>query len=89
MAEKIILSKQWSLSIRDWLKAGASSIVVPMLYEVQKTIDSGILAINWKQVAMIGLGAGIAYIIKQLLGSPKVTTVYKTNEKAEDIAENI
>lgn len=89
MAEKVIISKRWQLSLRDWFKAIASTIIVPMLFEVQKTLDTGSLDINWKQVAMIGLGAGVAYIAKQLIGSPKVTTVYSTNEKAEAVAEDI
>lgn len=89
MANKVIVSKRWSLNLRDWLKTALLTVGVPMLYEVQRALDAGSFNIDWKRVAMIGISAGTLYLIKQLTGAPKVTTVYKTNDKAVDVAKDI
>lgn len=95
MANKIIVSERWKLSVRDWLKTSALTVGTPMLYEIQKVVLTAIndgtfeLNINWKAVLMIGLSAGLTYLVKQLTGSPKVTTVYDTNAKAAEVAEDI
>lgn len=95
MAHKVIVSKQYALNLRDWLKTALLTVGAPMLYEIQKIIQTAIdsgnfeIHINWKQVAMIGISAGVTYLAKQFFGSPKVTTVYKSNDKAECVAENI
>jgi hypothetical protein len=95
MAKNVIVSERWKLSVRDWLKTAALTVGTPMLYEVQKVVLAAIndgtfeLNINWKAVLMIGLSAGVTYALKQLTGSPKVTTVYDTNAKATEVAEDI
>lgn len=95
MAQKIIVSERWKLSVRDWLKTAALTVGTPMLYEVQKVVLKAVndgtfeVKINWIGVLMIGVSAGLTYLIKQLTGSPKVTTVYDTNAKAASVAEDI
>lgn len=95
MAQKVIVSKKYSLNLRDWFKTAVLAIGAPMLYEVQKVIQNALdtgnfdIHINWKQVAMIGVGAGLTYLTKQFFGSPKVTTVYKSNSKAVDVGQEI
>jgi hypothetical protein len=95
MANKVIVSEQFKLNLRDWLKTALLTVGAPMLYEIQKIIQTAIdsgnfeVHINWKQVAMIGISAGLTYLAKQFFGSPKVTTVYQSNTKAKVVANKI
>jgi len=57
-------SKKYALDKMDFAKSFLISIITPVLYEIQKSLDSGVFAVNWKQMGMIGLGAGVAYLIK-------------------------
>jgi len=89
MANKVILSKQWALSARDWLKSALFAVGTPVLFEVQKTLQTGSLNIDWKQLGTIAISAFGLYLGKQLISAPKVTTTYDSNSKAAEIAEEI
>ncbi len=95
MAQKVITSEQFSLNLRDWIKTLLLAVGTPMVFEIQKVIQNAIdtgnfdVHINWKQVLMIGISSGLMYLGKQFFASPKVTTIYKSNEKAVEVAAEI
>ena len=64
-------SKKYALDKIDFARSFLIAIVAPVLFEIQKSLDTGAFTVNWKQLAMIGLGAGIAYLIKNFF-SPSV-----------------
>jgi len=95
MANKVIVSERWKLNLRDWIKTAVLTVGTPIVFEVQKVIQNAIdtgnfdVRIDWKQTIAIGLSTGLLYLLKQWTGSPKVTTIYKSNEKAVNVAEDI
>ena len=89
MANKVIVSKKWALSLRDCIKSALFAVGTPVMFQIQQWIDKGELDFNWRLLGKIAVGAFVLYIGKQLTGSPKVTTVYKTNAKAVNVAEDI
>lgn len=85
MANKVILSKQYSLKIPDGIKSFIMAVGTPVLYALQELIPGW----NAPPVVKIGVSAGITYLIKNYFAGPKVITTYKTNKKAEAVAEDI
>lgn len=89
MANKVILSKQYTVSVLEWLKSAGYAVGTAVLFELQKYLDKGDLQIDWHQMAKIALGAFILFVSGKFLGKPRVTTVYHTNEKATKIANDL
>ena len=90
MANKVKVSEQFSLpSILEWVKAMLKSVGIVVLVELQKYLDAGNLNIDWKQLAMIAVGAFITFLGVKTISKPSVTTTYDTNEKANKVAETI
>lgn len=89
MAEKVILSKQYKVSLIEWLKSAGYAVGTAVLFELQNYIDKGDLDINWQQVGKIALGAFILFVSGKALAKPSVKTVYSSNAKAASVSENI
>jgi hypothetical protein len=85
MANKVIVSEQFSLKARDFLKGLIMGIGAPVLYVVQELIP------GWDvhPVAKVAIAATITYLLKNYFDKPKVVTVYDTNKKATEVAEDI
>lgn len=89
MAQKVILSKQYTVSVLEWLKSAGYAVGTAVFFELQKYIDKGDLNINWKQTGMIALSALFLFVSGKFFAKPKVTTTYSTNEKATEIANDL
>lgn len=89
MANKVILSEQFTLSLRDFVKGLIVAVISAVVPLVQETINQGELSFNWKAIGVTALGAFFAYLAKNLFEGPKVITTYNTNEKATEVAADI
>lgn len=90
MANKVILSPQFTLQARDFLKGAILAVISSVAPLVQATLDRGELTFNWKAIGITAVGTFVAYIIKKFaLDPPTVSTQYSTNDKASAVAEDI
>jgi len=90
MANKVILSPQFTLQARDFLKGAMLAVMSAVAPLIQATLQVGELTFNWKAIGITGLGTFVAYIIKKFaLDPPTVTTTYTSNDKAAAVAEDI
>ena len=86
----IKLSKKFTLQGSDFLRGLGMAIATPVLVALQRLIDAGKVDFSWKALLMMGLGGGIAYILKNWLVEPaKVTITTDTNTKAENVESKV
>ena len=78
--EHSVTSKKYSLNIKDVLRSFLVAIVTPILVEVQRIADSGVFVINYKQMAMIAIGACAAYLIKNYFTPASIKIPIKDSE---------
>lgn len=68
------------LNNRDWLKGLVMVVISAVLTIALEVLQTGSLSFDWNKIAVVGLTAGVAYILKNLgtdkdgkmLGEPKV-----------------
>lgn len=90
MANRVIVSEQFKLQARDFLKGALLAIAAAVAPIIQATLEQGSLTFNWKAIGITAIGTFVAYIGKNWLIEPaKVITTYSTNEKAVNVAEEI
>lgn len=89
MANKVILSEQFKLQLRDFVIGAIMAVVASLVPLIEASVSAGELTFNWKLIGLTALGAFTAYIGKKFLETPKVTTVYKTNDKAAEVAQTL
>jgi len=89
MAEKVLLSPQFALQARDFLKGLIVAVGTSVLVVVQEVLQSGELVFDWKQIGTIALGSAVAYLAKNFFTKPQVVTVYASNEQAKVVADDI
>lgn len=77
--EKIkYISKQWSLTARDWLKSLFYGAIVPSLVTIQGVIEAGgINDLNWSLIAKIAIGSILAHLIRKLVEPSKEVQIVK------------
>lgn len=89
MATKVIVNKRGSISWRNFLNGFLIAALTSGFTALQQLLDTN-AGINFKAVLMAALSGGIGYILKKwLLDKPSVVTQYQTNDKAEQVAEDI
>jgi hypothetical protein len=80
--ETITTSAKWRLNAQDFLKGAIVAIGAAIALPLQAWADSlatnNPVILNWKHVAMTGVGAGAAYLIKNLLTPAQ--TIVKPNQ---------
>jgi len=67
------------LDQRDWLKGLVVAVIASVLTVVLEVLNQGSLDFDYNKIAVVGLTAGVAYILKnlgtddkgRLLGEPK------------------
>lgn len=87
--EKLIVSKQWSVSLLEWLKSAGYAVGITVAVELQKYIEAGDLNIDWKRIGMVALGSFLTLVIGKFVARPTVKTIYDSNHKAVAVAEDI
>lgn len=65
-------SKQFSINLRDIGKGLLLAIVTPVLTVIIDTLNSGTLTMNWKNILITALSAGLAYILKNFFAPPSI-----------------
>jgi len=91
MAEKVILSKQFSLDWRDLAKSWVMVVLLPIGQSVIELIkaNGSFKGIEWDNI-LTSTAVATFLFLAQRFGSPaKVITTYSTNEKAAEVAEEI
>lgn len=69
---KEIVSKQFSLQLRDWIRGLVIAALTPVFVIIQQSLDVGELTFNFKAIGMAALAGGLAYIVKNFLEPTKV-----------------
>ena len=93
MAQKVIVSKQGYVSLIEWLKSAGYAVGTTVLYAVQSSIEqyveTGNFDLNWSTLAKIAIGAFALFVTGKAVAKPHVKTVYNSNKKAVEVAEDI
>lgn len=75
MEEKtVVTSKKYSL---NWLDAGKGlvmAIITAILMAVESSLQAGELSLSWTKIAVPGVIAGIAYLLKNFFTSAETKT---------------
>lgn len=84
--EKIkYISKQWSLTARDWLKSLFYGAIVPALVTIQGVIEAGgINDINWSLITKVAIGSILAHLIRKLVEPTKKVEITKIDNDGND-----
>lgn len=85
MAEKVIVSPQFVLKARDFVKGAIMAVGTPVLYLLQEMIPS----YDLHPLAKAAIAALVTYLLKNFFEKPKVITTYASNEQANVVANNI
>jgi hypothetical protein len=56
----------WKLCSSDWVKGLVVAVLTAPLTIVYESVQAGALTLNGKTIALAAMGAGLAYILKQL-----------------------
>lgn len=85
MADKISVSERFKLFWDDYLKGFVIAVGTPVIYLIQELIP------GWDAhpIVKASISATITYLLKNFFAKPSVTTVYDTNAKAINVAEDI
>lgn len=77
MSQKTVVSKQFTLQGRDWIKAALIATLTPVVVLVQQSLEAGSLVFDWKSLGMAALGGLVAYLAKNFFESTKTVTITK------------
>lgn len=69
-----LTSKKYRIDLYDIGKGFLLAIVTPVLVAIQDTLDAGMLTLDWKKLLMIGIGGGLAYLIKNFFSGEKLVS---------------
>lgn len=72
MENKIITSKQYTIDLRDGIKALIVAVLTPVLFIVQQSLTTNNLNFDWKVLLMAGLSGGVGYLIKNFFTESEV-----------------
>jgi hypothetical protein len=67
-------SPLYSLDIKDLLKGLIVAIGSAVVTTIQTSLQAGSLNFNWKLIASVALGAGVAYLGKNFFTSASIKT---------------
>ena len=62
----MISSEFLKLNNRDWLKGLVMVVISAVLTIALEVLQNGSLSFDWNKIAVVGLTAGVAYILKNL-----------------------
>lgn len=89
MANKVVVNKQGALNWRDLLKGSVIAAISPVFTIIIQSLQADGFIVNWKSILNVAIISFLTYISKNVFSAPSVTTVYNTNEKATEVAEDI
>lgn len=85
---KIITKEKFWLNARDFIHGAFLSIGLSVLTVIQNSFSDGQFSFKWKNVAMVGVGAFITYLIKNFF-TPSNTTVQIGNENPKALSASL
>lgn len=57
-------SPLFTINWRDAVKGLVLAVGTPVLLAVERLLDAGKVDFSWKTLAMVGIGGGVTYLIK-------------------------
>lgn len=66
MNNQSIFTKVGRLKLSDFWRAFFLAIVMDVLTVIYQTVQKGTLTFDWEAIALAGIGAGCAYLLKNL-----------------------
>lgn len=75
------ISKQWSVTLRDFLKSLYYGALVPALVAIQGVIENGVADLSWQLLGKIAIGSLVAHLIRKMTEPSKVIEVTKLSEE--------
>lgn len=80
-----VTSKQFWLNYKDLFKGLVITVIGAALTVVQTSLEAGVFHINWKEAAIIGVTAGVSYLLKNFFQPAQVKADVTNKEAAEII----
>ena len=80
--KKEVSSNQFAINIKDIAKGFIIAVLGAVLTVVQTSLDAGSIDIDWSKTLVVGVTAGVAYLIKNFFEPAQVRTVV-SNEEAK------
>ena len=85
---KVIISKQWALGLRDLLKGGVIAVISPVFTILIQSLSAESLTINWKSILNVAIISFLTYMSKNFVEPSRVIVPVKADKVAE-VAETI
>ena len=82
-----MLSNQFSLTSRDFLKGLIMAVIVPVLLAIQQSLAAGTVTFNWKALGLTAMASFVGYILKNFLSNDvpaAQATIQEAQQKAID-----
>lgn len=57
----------FKLKLRDFIKGAIMAVLVPVLYIIQSSVETGNMVFNWRQIIGAAISGFVAYLLKNLL----------------------
>lgn len=67
-------SPLYSINWKDAIKSLVIAVGSPVLVAVERVIDAGKMDFSWKSLAMIGIGGGVSYLLKNFFTPAQTVT---------------
>lgn len=77
MEKEVVVKKQFSLKLRDFLVGLLVAVLTPILVSVEGVLRTGSLEFDYHKLLVIGLSAGVAYLLKNFFEPTRVFTIEK------------
>ena len=89
--EKVILSKKWSLNLRDFAKSWVMLVGLPIVQTIIELVQTNgsFKGIEWNNIAISAITATILFLSQRFADTAKVITTYSDNEQAKSVAEKL
>jgi len=78
--KQTVTSSQFTLNWRDAAKGLLVAVIGAVLTAVQNSLANGEITFNWKQIGIVALTTGVAYLLKNFFEPAKVVTPVENTE---------
>lgn len=59
------------LNLRDFIHGLLMAILAPIVGVIQSSLENGVLTFDWRQIGLLSLSGGFAYLVKKFLSGTK------------------
>lgn len=89
METKVILSKQFTLNLRDFVKGLFMAVLAAVITLIYDSASAGSLDFDWKKIGATAIATACAYFIKQFTDKNKIITVVGSDASVTDTERQI